>query len=280
MRGETAHWHSVSSRYRFLLHPNRQCSSLDMRIALFIPCYVDQLYPNVGIASLALLQSLGHEVEVPRTPRCCGQPLLNSGEIPGALPFMSEFAALLDRYETVVCPSGSCVSMVRNHHPHFAPREDGAASRPAKPGRILELCEFLHDVEQIESFPNSYPHRVVLHQGCHGLRELKLGLCSEQGGSPGSDKVSALLRRVPGLVLETAARPDECCGFGGTFAVAEPEVSCAMGRARISAFESSGADTVTSADMSCLMHLDGLIRRDESALRVVHVAEIFSGIQP
>lgn len=256
-----------------------------MKLALFIPCYVDQLYPHVGVATLMLLRSLGHQVDVPLSPRCCGQPLMNSGNVAHAAPMIREFAALLKEHELVVCPSASCVSMVRNHHPHCGESADpaGSGAPSGRPPRIMELCEFLHDVEQVREFPHPFPHRVVVHKGCHGLRELRLGHPSEEGGAPGPDKVSSLLRLVPELVLQSASRPDECCGFGGTFAVTEPEVSCAMGRARIASFEESGAEIVASTDMSCVMHLDGLIRRQSATrqatapLRTVHVAEIFAG---
>lgn len=237
-----------------------------MRIALFVPCYIDQFYPNVGIATLRLLESLNLTVEVPLAQVCCGQPFVNAGAVACAKPIMESFTAAYRDYEYVVCPSGSCVSMVRNHY-HAA---------AAGSVRILELCEFLHDVIKLPAFHTRYPHRVALHQGCHGLRELQLGAASELGAHNGIAKVESLLTMIPGLELCVLTRKDECCGFGGTFAVMEPEVSCAMGRSRLEDFSNSGAEIVASTDMSCLMHLEGLIRRDKVSLRIAHVAEIFA----
>ncbi len=244
-----------------------------MRIALFIPCYIDQLFPHVGIATLRLLQQQGLTAEVLERQLCCGQPFTNAGATGCAQPLLEEFAESFAQFDAVICPSGSCVSMVRNHYP----------KQLRDRIQIFELCEFLHD--QLPSHTGKsfvvahpFPHQVALHSGCHGLRELSLGKCSELGGAPREGKVESLLARVPGLRLVRPKRTDECCGFGGTFAVMEPEVSCSMGRSRLDEFAAAGAEVVTSADMSCLMHLDGLVRRENRPMRMFHVAEIFAGL--
>jgi L-lactate dehydrogenase complex protein LldE len=145
--------------------------------------------------------------------------------------------------------------------------------------RTFELCEYLTDVLHVDYFPVRFPYKVGLHQACHGLRELRMGQSSELVGAPFS-KARQLLERIEGLELVDLARPDECCGFGGTFAVSEEAVSCLMGQDRVADHLQAGTDVLTSADMSCLMHLDGLIRRDRRPLRVMHIAEILAGREP
>jgi L-lactate dehydrogenase complex protein LldE len=239
-------------------------------IGLFIPCYVDQLYPEVGMATLRLLERRGLRVEFPRGQTCCGQPMGNSGCDDQVAPLARRFLRLFGGYDYVVAPSGSCVSMVRNHYGHLLRDEPGFDRLRAS---MFELCEFLVDVLEVRRIDGRFPHRVGLHHSCHGLRELRLASGSERRVA-GFDKVRALLGLVAGLELTDPMRPDECCGFGGTFAVGEEAVSCMMGRDRVADHEEAGAEIITAADMSCLMHLDGLIRRAGKALRVMHVAEI------
>jgi L-lactate dehydrogenase complex protein LldE len=172
-------------------------------------------------------------------------------------------------YEHVVCPSGSCTSMVRNQYELLLPGDPRAGALRAK---TRELCEFLHDVLGVRP-RGRFPHKVGLHQSCHGLRELRLASGSERLVTAFS-KIGDLLSGIEGLELTQLARPDECCGFGGTFSVAEEAVSCAMGRDRLADHERAGSEVITGADSSCLMHLEGLIRRDGKKLRVLHVAEL------
>ena len=240
-----------------------------MKVALFIPCYVDQLYPRVGLATATLLERLGVKVHFPEAQTCCGQPMANSGAWDDAAPLARKMLEVFAPYEHVVCPSGSCTSMVRNHFEMLLP---GDARVPALRRKTFELCEFLHDVLQAK-LPGRFPYRVGLHQSCHGLRELRLGSGSERRIEP-FDKVRALLGGLEGLTLVSPQRPDECCGFGGTFAVTEEAVSCAMGKDRIADHQGAGAEIIAGADLSCLMHLDGLLRRQKSKLRVLHVAEL------
>ena len=242
-----------------------------MEAALFVPCYVDQLFPRVGLATADVLERLGVKVHFPEAQTCCGQPMANSGFFDDARPLARKMIEVFADYEHVVCPSGSCTSMVRNHYFDLLPQEEGLASLQA---RTRELCEFLHDV--LKARPQgSFPHKVGLHQSCHGLRELRLGSGSERL-VPAFNKTRALLEGLSGIELVELSRPDDCCGFGGTFAVAEEAVSCAMGRDRIADHERAGAEIVTGADVSCLMHMDGLIRRARKPLRVMHVAEVLA----
>jgi L-lactate dehydrogenase complex protein LldE len=244
-------------------------------IGLFIPCYVDQLFPKVGLATLDLLEQLGQTVEFPAAQTCCGQPMANTGCLKEAEPFAKRFIKIFQPYDYIVAPSGSCVAMVRNHYDHLLHDHPGLEEIKAK---TFELCEFLTDVLKIEKLPvkKVFPHRVGLHQSCHGLRELRLGSCSEVMG-PRFSKVRQVLELVEGIEFVELKRPDECCGFGGTFAVSEEAVSCLMGEDRVQDHEQAGAEVLTANDMSCLMHLDGIIRRQKKPIRVVHVAEILAG---
>lgn len=247
-----------------------------MKVALFIPCYVDQLYPQVGTATVRLLERLGVDADYPEGQTCCGQPMVNAGFAGDAAPLAERFYRLFSGHDYVVCPSGSCTSMVRNH---YAPFLAGRPRFEHLRTRTYELCEFVVDVLGVGKVDGRFPHRVGLHQSCHGLRELRLGSSSERV-EPTFSKVGMLLSSLGGIQLVPLARPDECCGFGGVFAVTEEAVSCMMGRDRIADHLRAGAEVVTGTDMSCLMHLEGLIRRDKQPLRVMHVAEILAGEQP
>jgi L-lactate dehydrogenase complex protein LldE len=243
------------------------------KVALFVPCYIDQLYPQVGLATLRVLRRLGLDIEFPEEQTCCGQPMANSGCAEEARPLAERFLRVFGRYDHVVAPSGSCVSMVRNHYGQFLEGKPGFDHLRTS---TFELCEFLVDVVRVAKVEGDFPRKVGLHQSCHGLRELRLARSSERMVAP-FDKVRALLGQLRGIQLVELARPDECCGFGGTFAVAEEAVSCLMGRDRIADHEKAGAEVIAGVDMSCLMHLEGLIRREKKPLRVMHVAEILEG---
>ncbi len=242
-----------------------------MKVGLFVPCYLDQFYPQVGMATVDVLARFGVEVDVPDRPVCCGQPMANTGCTDDARPLAMQFFESFRRFDHVVCPSGSCTAMIRVHYEEYA---HGNAEFESLCARTFELCEFLADVLKVERMGGRFPHRVGLHQSCHGLRELRLGTASELSAAP-SSKVAPLLSSLEGIELTKLARPDECCGFGGTFAVAEEAVSCMMGLDRVHDHEQAGTEVLTAVDMSCLMHLDGLIRRRKKPIRVMHVAEIF-----
>jgi L-lactate dehydrogenase complex protein LldE len=244
-----------------------------MRVALFVPCYVDQLWPEVGLAAAEVLEAQGCTVEFPEAQTCCGQPFFTDGYPAEARRLAERFLAVFADCDHVVCPSGSCVAMVRHHYASLLGRTVPAALR------VHELCGFLVDVLGVDALPGRFAHRVGLHPSCHGLRELGLARPSERPGE-GPDKVAGLLASLDGIELVTAERADECCGFGGTFAIGEADVSCRMGADRIRAHEAAGAAVVTSVDASCLLHLRGLAERRRSPLRVMHVAEILAGREP
>jgi L-lactate dehydrogenase complex protein LldE len=256
-----------------------------VKVALFVPCYVDQLFPRVAWASVALLERLGCEVTFDPAQACCGQPLLTAGHPDAARALARRWLDVFERAEHVVAPSASCVATVRRHYPHLCEGDP----RVGALDRVRELCEFAVDVLGVERIPGRYPYRVGLHPSCHGLRELRLGTGSERAVAH-RDPARLLLGTLDGIALVDAARRDECCGFGGAFAVTESAVSGMMGRDRVAAYRDAGADVITSTDVSCLAHLDGIARRasfaqraegerrppDGAPLRVAHVAEILA----
>ncbi|MEI8382851.1 MAG: (Fe-S)-binding protein [Planctomycetota bacterium] len=246
------------------------------RVGLFIPCYMDQLYPQVAMATLELLERLGCDVHFPSAQTCCGQPMANTGCTDDARPLAEKFLSIFSEYEYVVCPSGSCTAMVTHHYEELLQGRVGYEQLRKK---TFELCEFLVDVLKVTKIEGSFPYKVGLHNSCHGLRELRLGSSSEMMVTR-FNKAGQLLEGLEGIELVTLQRPDECCGFGGTFAVAEEAVSCMMGLDRIHDHEQAGADVMTAGDMSCLMHLYGLITRQKKPIQVMHVAEILAGRQP
>ncbi len=246
-----------------------------MQIGLFIPCYIDQLFPDVGLATVEVLEKHNVDIEFPREQTCCGQPMANTGCTEDTRPLAEKFLRIFKDYEYVVCPSGSCVAMVRHHYDRYLEGKPGFDDLKRK---TFELCEFLTDVLAVERIGGRFPHRVGLHNSCHGHRGLRLGQPSEIVGPP-FNKVRSLLESIDGLQLTELNRPDECCGFGGTFAVNEEAVSSRMGLDRIGDHEQAGTEVLTAADMSCLMHMDGLIRRNKKKIPIMHVAQIFAGRQ-
>lgn len=243
-----------------------------MRVGLFVPCHVDQLWPEVGLAALDLLERAGARVEFPTDQTCCGQALLSAGGHDEARALARRFARVFDRYDAVVAPSASCTAMLRVHHPLLL----GGAEAQAFAARCYELCEFLHGVLRVAPPTHAFPHRVALHAGCHALRELRLGRASE-GGPRGEDPVRALLSGLRSIEIVSLARADECCGFGGVFSLVEDAVSCRMGLDRLADQRAARAEVVTSSDPSCLLHLASLARRHAPELRVLHVAQILAG---
>lgn len=240
-----------------------------MTVGLFIPCYVNQFYPQVGIATLELLEKSGCTVVYPAEQTCCGQPMANSGYEHLSSGTDRLFIRNFRDVDYIVSPSGSCVLHIK-HHLH-GETEPAAKIRAS----IYELSEFLTDILKIESLPAKFPHRVGLHQGCHGQRGLMLSQMSELVASPYS-KLERLLGMVEGLELVKLDRKDECCGFGGTFCVMEEAVSAKMGKDRVSDHARNGAQYITGADMSCLMHLEGIMKRQGKNMAVKHIAEILN----
>ncbi|MBS1676482.1 MAG: (Fe-S)-binding protein [Actinobacteria bacterium] len=241
-----------------------------MRVGLFITCLGDSLFPETGRATVEVLERLGHTVVFPAGQTCCGQMHANSGYEGEALPLVRGFVERFggEDLDAIVAPSGSCVAMVRHHYPRLA-AEAGDAALAADVGalapRVFELCEFLADELGATDIGAYYPHRVVYHPSCHGLRMLGLG-----------EAPLRLLRGVGGIELRELEEAESCCGFGGTFAVKNVDVSAAMLADKVRAVLDSGAEVCTATDSSCLMHIGGALRRGRTGVRTVHIAEILA----
>ena len=246
-----------------------------MKIGLFIPCFMNELYPDVCKATYKVLKNQGFDVDYPLSQTCCGQPMANSGCSKDVKTLAINFVNTFKDYDYVVAPSGSCVTMVKEHYAEFF--HDNKDYNKVK-ASVYEICEFLHDVVGLEklTFDKSFPFKVGVHNSCHGHRVLKLATASELN-IPYDSKLKNLLNKVPNIELVTLKREDECCGFGGTFSVAEEAVSVAMGKDRIKDHLDSSAQIITGADMSCLMHMDGIINRDKNPIKVMHIVEILLG---
>jgi len=244
-----------------------------MKVALFIPCYIDQFYPNVGIATLQLLEKLGCEVAFPLEQTCCGQPMANSGFAGLSKGCDVNFVKNFSGFDYIVAPSGSCVLHVKEHLYDFDNEQEALNIRNS----IYELTEFLIDILKVENIPASFPYKVGLHNSCHGQRGLSLSSMTERM-LPEFSKPEQLLKMVNGIELRKPKRKDECCGFGGTFCVFEEAVSVKMGKDRISEHEDNEVDYITGGDTSCLMHLEGILKRKGSKTKTIHIAEILNNI--
>ncbi|GIJ30432.1 Fe-S oxidoreductase [Micromonospora qiuiae] len=238
-----------------------------MRIALFITCVNDLIYPGTGRAVVRILERLGHQVDFPQAQTCCGQLQANTGYRQEALPLVRAFVSAFEPYDVVVAPSGSCVAMVRDGYPRLAAEDSTlSAAVAALAPRTLELSELLVDVLDTTDVGATFEHRVAYHPTCHGLRALRLG-----------DRPRRLLAAVRGLDLVELDEAEQCCGFGGTFALKNPEVSTAMLADKCAAATASGADYLAAADNSCLAHIGGGLARRPGAPRPIHYAEILAG---
>lgn len=240
-----------------------------MNVGLFIPCYIDQFYPRTGIATYEVLRRLGIEADYPLRQTCCGQPVANAGFAAYGGDALRLFAENFSKYDFIVAPSGSCVLHVKDHITHYTDSDTAEKIRSS----LYEFCEFLTDVVGYQSNGCRFPYKVGLHSGCHGIRGLRLSRASELN-EPDYNKPLSLLQKVKDIQLVELDRPDECCGFGGTFAVTEEAVSVRMGEDRIDDHVSHGAEIITGTDMSCLMHLEGIIRRRKLGVKVMHIAEV------
>ncbi len=244
-----------------------------MKIGLFIPCYVDQFYPQVGIATLQLLEKLGVEVVYPLDQTCCGQPAANAGLERYSASTGKLFVRNFSNCDYIVSPSGSCTYHVRCHFDFLETSDQVKHLRE----HTLELCEFISNVLKIEDLNASLKAKVGLHHSCHGLRGLRLGATGERM-EPTYSLAENLLKKVSGLELISLTRKDECCGFGGLFSIGEEAVSVRMGQDRLADHLENGAEVITSTDMSCLMHLEGIIKRNKHPLKIKHIAEILNSI--
>ncbi|MFJ8622559.1 (Fe-S)-binding protein [Kitasatospora sp. NPDC093550] len=246
-----------------------------MRVALFATCVNDALFPATAVATVRLLERLGVTVDFPAGQTCCGQPQYNTGYRRACEPLVRRTARAFAGYDHVVTPSGSCVAMVRDNYPRIGARA-AAEGRGTEltdlaadlAPRTYELTEFLTDVLGVEDVGAHFPHIVTYHPSCHGLRLLGLG-----------DRPRRLLRAVRGLELRELPGAEECCGFGGTFAVKNAAVSAAMAADKIANALGTGARVLCGADNSCLLHLDGTLRRRGEALRPLHLAEILASTE-
>ena len=249
-----------------------------MKIGLFIPCFMNELYPDICKATYQVLKKQGLDIEYPLSQTCCGQPMANSGCSKDVKNLAIHFVNTFKDFDYIVAPSGSCVAMVKEHYSEFFDNDKDYNKVKAS---IYEVCEFLHDIVKVENLNLnvSFPYNVGLHNSCHGHRVLKLGTATELN-VPYNSKLENLLNTVNEIKLVDLKRKDECCGFGGTFSVAEEDISVAMGKDRIKDHIDSEAHIMTGADMSCLMHMDGLINRNKYPIKVMHIVEILAGVKP
>ncbi len=244
-----------------------------MKVALFIPCYIDQFYPNVGIATLQLLEKLDCEISFPLNQTCCGQPMANSGFASLSKGCDTNFVKNFSGFDYIVAPSGSCVLHVKEHLQDDTHPDEAEKIR----NTVYELTEFLVDVLKVKNIKARFPFKVGLHNSCHGQRGLHLSSMSERM-LPSFSKPMELLSMVEGIEMIKPKRNDECCGFGGTFCVFEEAVSVKMGKDRISEHDANDVDYITGVDTSCLMHLEGILNRQGNKIKTIHIAEILNSV--
>jgi L-lactate dehydrogenase complex protein LldE len=239
-----------------------------MKVALFVTCLNDTMFPATGRATVRLLRRLGVEVDFPSAQTCCGQMHVNSGYVPEAVPAVRAFVEAFAGYDAVVAPSGSCAASVRHQHPVVAQRSGDLGlvrEVEALSPHVYELSEFLVDVLGVVDVGAYFPHKVTMHPTCHSTRLLGVG-----------DRPERLLRAVRGITLVDLPAAQECCGFGGTFSLKNPDVSVAMGSDKARHVRESGAEVLVAGDNSCLMHINGLLTRQRAGVRVMHLAEILA----
>ena len=246
-----------------------------MTVGLFIPCFMNELYPNSCVATLKLLKNLNLDVDYPLEQTCCGQPMANAGCSKDMKSLAIKFVETFKKYDYIVAPTGSCVTMVKDHYEPFFDDDDKDYNKVK--ASIYEVCEFLHDVIKVEKLDVSFPYKVGVHNSCHGHRGLGLGTPTELNIATPVNKLKNLLSLVKDIEIVELKRDDECCGFGGTFCVTEEAISVAMGKDRIKDHILADAQIMTGADMSCLMHMEGIINRDNEPIKVMHITEILAG---
>ncbi len=242
-----------------------------MTISLFVTCYNDTLFPEAGKAVVTVLERLGHTVEFRSAQTCCGQMHYNTGYQKDAFPLMKHLLEVFAGTEVICIPSSSCVAMIRDHYPKMA-AETGDASLIRQVSellpRVFEFSELLVDKLGVTDVGAFFPHTVTLHSSCHSLRSLHVG-----------DKPARLLKNVRGLKLIELPEPEQCCGFGGTFAIKNAEVSAAMLSDKLQCVLSTQAEIVTAVDTSCLMHMGGGLSRQRAGVKCVHIAEILAATE-
>ena len=242
-----------------------------MRVALMVTCINDALYPGTGQAVVRLLRRLGVEVDFPEAQTCCAQPMVNTGYLDEAVPVVRTFVDAFKGYDAIVTPSGSCAGSARHQHGMVARRSGDAGLERAVAEvspRVYELSEFLVDVLGVTDVGAYFPHTVTYHPTCHSLRMLGVG-----------DRPRRLLENVRGLTLVDLPAADQCCGFGGTFAVKNADTSVAMGTDKVRHVGETGAEVLVAGDNSCLTHIGGLLTRQRAGVRTVHLAEILASTE-
>jgi L-lactate dehydrogenase complex protein LldE len=242
-----------------------------MRVALMVTCINDAMFPDAGKAVVRLLRRLGVDVDFPQAQTCCGQPMVNTGYLDEAVPVVRTFVEAFSGYDAVVAPSGSCAGSARHQHAMVARRSgdpDLEAAVAETSPRVYELSEFLVDVLGVEDVGASFPHSVTYHPTCHSLRMLGVG-----------DRPTRLLRAVHGLRLLDLPEAEQCCGFGGTFAVKNADTSVAMGADKARHVRETGAEVLVAGDSSCLMHIGGMLSRQRAGVRVMHLAEVLASTE-
>jgi len=236
-----------------------------MTVTLFIPCFIDALYPRVGISMVQILERLGHRVVCPEELVCCGQPAFNSGYWNEAKPIALKVLEQLKSAEAVVIGSGSCGAMVKKFYPELFANTAQADLARQIAARTWEFSDFLANKLGVTDLGAKFPHKVTFHDGCHGLRELGV-----------KTPPRTLLGKVRDLQLVEMSEAETCCGFGGTFAAKFPTISTAMGDVKCASAVDTGADYIVSNDSSCLMHLQGLLDRQGRKLKTIHLAEVLA----
>jgi L-lactate dehydrogenase complex protein LldE len=238
-----------------------------MKVGLFVTCLVDLMRPNIGFAALRLLEAAGCEVAVPATQTCCGQPGYNSGDRKAAQALARKVIDEFDACEYIVVPSGSCSGMIRAHYPElFSEIPDVRARAESIAARTYELTDFLQNMVRLERVPGKFSGSVTYHDSCSGLREMGV-----------KAQPRALLSKVPGLTLKEMRQPEECCGFGGTFAVKYGDISSRIADLKCDDVKSAGADALVLGDLGCMLNIEGRLRRRNDTTPVLHVAEVLAG---
>jgi L-lactate dehydrogenase complex protein LldE len=238
-----------------------------VKVAVLVTCINDALFPDTGKAVFRLLRRLGVDADFPAAQTCCAQPMVNTGYLDEAVPVVRTFVDAFEGYDAIVTPSGSCAGAVRHQHSIVARRAGDERLASAAP-RVYELSEFLVDVLGVTDVGAYFPHRATYHPTCHSLRMLGVG-----------DKPLRLLREVRGLDLVELPAAGECCGFGGTFAVKNAETSTAMGADKARHVRGTGAEVLVAGDNSCLLHIGGLLSRERSGVRVLHLADVLAATE-
>ena len=249
-----------------------------MKVGLFIPCYVDAVYPEVGLATWKLLKHLGIDVTYPEKQTCCGQPMANAGFEKQAIPLAEKFEEKFKDFDYVVAPSVSCTAFIKFNYPRLlggktAQSNEVHECETAK--KCMDVVEFLHDVVKVDRRLGTFPHKVSLHNSCHGVRELGLSSPSEEHVAP-FNKIKDLLQLVDGIDVVEPKRHDECCGFGGMFSIEETAICAQMGKDKVERHMQTGAEYITGPDCSCLMHMAGVAKKQGFDIKFKHVVEILA----